>query len=166
LNLNQKTIVSKEVLFVCLGNICRSPAAGAIFGSMVKKEGLSNEISCSSAGVIAAHAGEPADARMQKHASVRGYKIDGISRKFDPRSDFDRFDYIIAMDEDNESDLQRMTRNASDSAKIFRMTDFASSEKYAGVPDPYYGGSSGFELVLDLLEDTCENLLEQIKKGL
>jgi len=133
---------------------------------MVNKEGLSSEIKCDSAGVIGAHAGEPADARMQKHGAMRGYKLESIARKFDPRSDFDRFEYIIAMDEDNESDLQRMTRNAADSAKIYRMTDFASSEKYSGVPDPYYGGSSGFELVLDLLEDACENLLEHIKSEL
>jgi protein-tyrosine phosphatase len=158
--------VSKEVLFVCLGNICRSPGAEAIFRSMVGKERLSSEISCDSAGIIGAHEGEPADARMQKHAAMRGYQLESISRKFNPKSDFDRFDYIIAMDEDNESDLQRMTRNAADSAKIYRMTDFASSEKYSGVPDPYYGGNSGFELVLDLLEDTCENLLEHIKREL
>jgi protein-tyrosine phosphatase len=159
-----KNKVKKEILFVCLGNICRSPGAEAIFRSMVNKDGLNKEISCDSAGVIGAHAGEPADARMQKLAAIRGFKVDSIARKFDPKTDFDRFEYIIAMDEDNESDLQSMTRNASESSKIYRMTDFASTEKYSGVPDPYYGGNSGFELVLDLLEDACENLLEHIKR--
>jgi protein-tyrosine phosphatase len=154
--------VSTQVLFVCLGNICRSPGAEAIFKSMVKKEGLEGEISCDSAGIIGAHAGEPADERMQKHALQRGYKLESISRKFDPKTDLDHYDYIIAMDEDIESDLQRMTRNTADSRKIFRMTDFSSSQKYSGIPDPYYGGNSGFELVLDLLEDACEGLLEHI----
>lgn len=156
--------MKKAVLFVCLGNICRSPGAEAIFKSMVIQERLGNEISCESAGIIGAHEGQPADERMKKHASLRGYQLDGIARKFDPKADFDRFDYILAMDEDNENDLQRMTRNANDSNKIYRMTDFSSSQKYPGVPDPYYGGNSGFELVLDLLEDACENLLEHIKQ--
>ena len=153
----------KTVLFVCLGNICRSPGAEAVLNSMISKEHLSGEISCESAGTISAHLGEPADQRMQEHASKRGYKVDSISRKFNPRVDFDTFDYIIAMDESIENDLQRLTRNAKDSEKIYRMTDFSSSSKYEGIPDPYYGGSSAFELVLDLLEDACEGLLEHIQ---
>jgi len=154
-----------EVLFVCLGNICRSPGAEAVFQSMVEKEGLSSVISCDSAGIIGVHEGGPADSRMQKHANLRGYNLLSIARKFNPLTDFDRFDFIIGMDEDNISDLQRMTRSSKDSAKIYLMTDFCSSDKYIGVPDPYYGGSSGFELVLDLLEDGCENLLEHIKNS-
>jgi protein-tyrosine phosphatase len=152
-----------KIIFVCLGNICRSPGAEAIFKSIISKEYLSDEITCDSAGTISAHAGEPADERMQEHALRRGYKVDSIARKFNPRADFDAFDYIIAMDESVESDLQRLTRSPEDSAKIYRMTDFCSSSKYSGVPDPYYGGSSGFEVVLDLLEDACEGLLEHIR---
>jgi protein-tyrosine phosphatase len=152
-----------KILFVCLGNICRSPGAEAIFKSIISKEYLSDEITCDSAGTISAHAGEPADQRMQEHALRRGYKVDSIARKFNPRADFDEFDYIIAMDESVESDLQRLTRSPEDSAKIYRMTDFCSSSKYSGVPDPYYGGSSGFEVVLDLLEDACEGLLEHVR---
>jgi protein-tyrosine phosphatase len=155
--------VKKSILFVCLGNICRSPGAEAIFNSIISKEHLSNKIICDSAGTIGAHAGEPADSRMVEHASRRGYKVDSIARKFNPREDFDKYDYIIAMDESNESDLQRLTRNAEDSEKIYRMTDFSSSSKYSGIPDPYYSGSSGFEVVLDLLEDACEGLLEHIR---
>jgi protein-tyrosine phosphatase len=155
--------MKKAVLFVCLGNICRSPGAEAILSSMVREDGLDGEITCESAGIISAHEGEPADERMQKHASARGYKLQGTARKFDPKNDFNRFDYILAMDEDIESDLQRMTRSAEDSNKIYRMTDFSSSQKYSGVPDPYYGGSSGFELVIDLLEDACEGLLEHLR---
>jgi protein-tyrosine phosphatase len=154
--------MKKSVLFVCLGNICRSPGAEAVFNSMINDEHLSDEISCESAGIIGVHVGEPADSRMLDHASRRGYKINSIARKFNPKFDFEKFDYIIAMDESIESDLQRLTRSAEDSEKIFRMTDFSSSSKYSGVPDPYYGGSSGFEVVLDLLEDSCEGLLEYI----
>ena len=158
--------MKKKVLFVCLGNICRSPGAEAIFNKMIEKEGLSDEITCDSAGIIGAHAGEPADSRMKQHASERGYRLDSVSRKFDPNVDFNRFDYILAMDENNEIDLQRMTRNSAESAKIYRMTDFSTSQRYAEVPDPYYGGNAGFELVLDILEDACENLLEHIKSEL
>jgi len=152
-----------RVLFVCLGNICRSPGAEAIFNWIINQEHLSGEVSCDSAGTIGAHVGEPADSRMIEHASKRGYKVDSISRKFNPKADFDEFDYIIAMDDSVESDLQRLTRSAKDSEKIFRMTDFSSSSKYEGIPDPYYGGGSAFELVLDLLEDACEGLLVHIQ---
>jgi protein-tyrosine phosphatase len=152
-----------RILFVCLGNICRSPGAEAIFNLIISKENLSDVVSCDSAGTISAHVGEPADQRMIERASKRGYKVDHIARKFNPKEDFNKFDYIIAMDDTVESDLQRLTRSAEDSEKIYLMTDFSASSKYSGVPDPFYGGSSGFEVVLDLLEDTCEGLLEHIK---
>lgn len=152
-----------KILFVCLGNICRSPGAEAIFKLLIKQEHLEGVVSCDSAGTISAHAGEPADQRMIERALKRGYKVDSIARKFNPKVDFNEFDYIIAMDDSVESDLQRLTRGNEDSEKIYRMTDFSSSSKYSGVPDPYYGGSSGFEVVLDLLEDSCEGLLEHIK---
>ena len=155
--------MKKRVLFVCLGNICRSPSAEAVFRSLVQRSGWENEILCDSAGIIGAHSGEPADSRMRVHASKRGYKLDSISRKFDPETDFDQFDYIIGMDEENIWDLERMARGNNDLGKIYRMTDF--SKKHAGqpVPDPYYGGARGFELVLDLLEDACNGLLQHIK---
>jgi protein-tyrosine phosphatase len=152
-----------RILFVCLGNICRSPGAEAIFNKILNQEHLSNEISCDSAGTIAAHVGEPADSRMIERAAKRGYNVDSIARKFNSKTDFDEFDLIIAMDDSVESDLQRLTRNSIDSGKIYRMTDFSSTNMYSGVPDPYYGGSSGFEVVLDLLEDACEGLLDHIK---
>jgi protein-tyrosine phosphatase len=155
-----------EVLFVCLGNICRSPGAEAIFNHMIDQERLSNDISCSSAGMIGAHAGESADQRMIEHARKRGYTINSIARKFNPKSDFDKYDYIIAMDDAIESDLQRLTRNSDDSGKIYQMIDFSSSRNYSGIPDPYYGGSSGFEVVLDLLEDACEGLLDHIRNNI
>jgi protein-tyrosine phosphatase len=154
-----------SVLFVCLGNICRSPSAEAVFKAVVTKAGLENEFDIDSAGTIAVHSGEPADARMQQHASRRGYKLTSLSRKVNPKVDFDRFDYIIAMDDQNLRDLQAMARNAHDVDKISKMTDYASRSSHTSVPDPYYGGPSGFELVLDLLEDACAGLLVHIQKN-
>jgi len=153
----------KHVLFVCLGNICRSPSAEAVFNALIKKNGLDNEISCDSAGTAAYHAGEPADYRMRQFGKKRGYNLTSISRPVKPDKDFDRFDYIIGMDTQNVRDLQRMARNENDRKKIYLMTDFASGLKYDSVPDPYYGGDAGFELVLDILEDACAGLIAKIK---
>jgi len=153
------------VLFVCWGNICRSPSAEAVFRALVEKEGLSGKIACDSAGTISAHCGEPADMRMRRHAIRRGYRLDSISRIIDP-SDFDRFDYIIAMDDKNINDLDHFIRTPHDRSKITKMTDYCSFYTNTSVPDPYYGGDEGFELVLDLLEDACRGLIEVIKKEL
>ena len=154
----------KKILFVCLGNICRSPSAEAVFAGIVKNNGEANGFEIDSAGTSAWHAGEPADRRMQSHAVKRGYNLTSISRKFNPHSDFDRFDMIVGMDNSNTEDLKRMARNADDLKKLYKMTDFSRNFGYDEVPDPYYGGSEGFELVLDLLEDACEGLLEATKK--
>lgn len=156
--------VIKRILFVCLGNICRSPSAEAVFRDVVKKNGMTAKIEIDSAGTSAWHAGEPADRRMQSHALLRGYNLNSISRKFDPDSDFDRFDLIVGMDDYNLRDLRTMARSDSDRKKIRKMTDFSRRFGYNAVPDPYYGGEEGFELVLDLLEDACEGLLEAINK--
>lgn len=153
----------KQILFVCLGNICRSPSAEAVFKALIEKKGLDNEISCDSAGTAAYHAGEPADFRMRQFAKKRGYHLTSISRPVNPETDFDRFDYIIGMDSQNVRDLQRMARNENDRKKIYLMTDFASSLRYDSVPDPYYGGDAGFELVLDILEDTSAGLIRKLQ---
>ncbi len=152
----------KKILFVCLGNICRSPSAEAVFAGMVKKRGLNGNFEIDSAGTSGWHQGEQADQRMQLHAIKRGYKLTSISRKFDPEYDFDHFDLIIGMDDENVHTLKQMARNDSDLHKITKMTDFRKDWKYDEVPDPYYGGEQGFELVLDLLEDSCEGLLEKL----
>ena len=153
-----------NVLFVCLGNICRSPAAEAVFNALISKNGLGNELQCDSAGTAAYHAGEPADYRMRQTAKKRGYQCTSISRPVNPTSDFGRFDYIIAMDRQNLKDLKAMAQNDSGRKKIFLMTDFASSGKFDSVPDPYYGGDAGFELVLDILEDSCEGLISKLRE--
>lgn len=156
--------MKKKVLFVCWGNICRSPSAEAVFTAIVKKAGQLNDFEIDSAGTISAHSGETADARMQSHAIKRGYRLTSRSRKINPDVDFDYFDHIIAMDEKNINDLFALSRSESDRNKITKMTDYCTQfTKHAAVPDPYYGGSAGFELVLDLLEDACEGLLHQIQ---
>ncbi len=152
-----------KVLFVCLGNICRSPSAEAIFRGFVEKKGLEDIFEIDSAGTSGYHQGEPADARMRRHASKRGYKLTSLSRKFNPGADFDHFDVIIAMDRDNLHDLQKMARSKEDEKKLSLMTDFSSAFDYSYVPDPYYGGDQGFELVIDLLEDASSGLFNRIK---
>ncbi len=152
-----------NVLFVCMGNICRSPSGEAVMNKFIKRAGLENEIECDSAGTIAYHEGEQADARMKRHALNRGFRITSIARRF-RNVDFENFDFIIAMDGDNYKDLHSFDQEKKYSNKIYLMTDFAKNGKYSEVPDPYYGGPEGFENVLDILEESCEGLLEEIKK--
>lgn len=159
-------MTTKKILFVCLGNICRSPSAEAVFTGLVNKSGLAKMYEIDSAGTGGWHVGKPADKRMQKHAIRRGYDLTSIGRQFDPESDFDRFDIIVAMDDENVATLKQLARNQDDEKKIQKMTDFSKEWGYSEVPDPYYGGDEGFELVLDLLEDACEGLLEATKKQL
>jgi protein-tyrosine phosphatase len=154
----------KQVLFVCLGNICRSPSAEAVFNAMVEKNGLAEELRCDSAGTAAYHAGDQADYRMKQFAQKRGYCLTSISRQVDPKVDFDRFDYIIGMDNQNVRDLKAVAQNENDRKKISLMTDYCSGKKYDSVPDPYFGGAAGFELVLDILEDACEGLIRKLQE--
>ncbi|RLD47800.1 MAG: low molecular weight phosphotyrosine protein phosphatase [Bacteroidetes bacterium] len=156
--------MKKNILFVCLGNICRSPSAEAVFKHLVEKKGEEGNFFIDSAGTSAWHAGEKADARMRRHAKKRGIELTSISRKFVPE-DFDRFDYIIAMDRENMDEMKRMARNKNDLDKLHMMTDFSQKFNYHEIPDPYYGGDEGFELVLDLLEDANKGLLEHIKSS-
>ena len=154
----------KHILFVCMGNICRSPAAEGIMKQMVQEQGLENCFHIDSAGTYGYHEGELPDSRMRSHAMKRGYKLTSRSRpiKYD---DFDRFDLIIGMDDHNISSLRQMAPTPESQKKIKRMTDFCRHHSYSHVPDPYYGGASGFELALDLLEDACEGLLEELYKA-
>lgn len=151
-----------SVLFVCMGNICRSPSAEAVMKAYVEREGLSGQIFCDSAGTISYHAGEPADSRMKRHAQKRNYKLTSISRQI-RAEDFMEFDYIIGMDDENMFNMKGFMTEAEQAYKLHKMTDFCSKNNPGSVPDPYYGGDQGFEQVLDLLEDACEGLLNHIR---
>lgn len=151
----------KKILFVCLGNICRSPGAEAVFNALIEKKGLENEFLCDSAGTAAYHVGEPADSRMRKIGVNRGYNLNSRARRFDPNRDFDQFHLIIGMDRQNVRDLQGIARNKNERKQISLMTDFCSNKTHDSVPDPYFGGDAGFELVFDILEDACEGLLRK-----
>lgn len=152
-----------RVLFVCMGNICRSPAAEGVFKKLVKSENLDKLIEVDSAGTIEYHSGELPDTRMRKHALQRGYDLTSRARQFNPAKDFDEFDYIVTMDDDNYSNIMDLDKNNLYKRKIFKMTSFSSDKSVSKVPDPYYGGSEGFENVLDILEDCTNNLLVKIK---
>ncbi len=153
-----------KILFVCLGNICRSPSAEAVMNGVIEDAGLEEFIMCDSAGTYGYHAGQNADARMQSHAIKRGYDLTSISRKI-IKDDFKDFDYIIAMDNSNYDDLISFAQIAEDRAKIYKIIDFCSTMSPSEVPDPYYGGDAGFEEVLDILEDATNGLLNHLKKG-
>jgi protein-tyrosine phosphatase len=155
-----------KVLFVCMGNICRSPAAEGIFKKYVEEAKLDNKISIDSAGTIGYHAGELPDERMRKHALTRGYNLDSRARQFNPKQDFEEFDYIVTMDDDNYSDIKKLDSKKLYVDKIFKMGDFITDKNVSEVPDPYYGGSEGFEYVINILESGSKNLLTKIKTDL
>lgn len=152
-----------SILFVCLGNICRSPMAEGIFLKLLEREKIAANFEVDSAGLLDVHQGELADGRMRLHASKRNYTLTHRSRPV-TKADFDRFDMIIGMDEDNIVGLKRLASTRQHEAKIHRMTDFCQTFKDSFVPDPYYGGDKGFEHVIDLLEDACEGLLQEVGK--
>ncbi len=151
-----------NILFVCMGNICRSPSAEAVMNKIINDEKLSDKIKCDSAGTIDYHEGEPADSRMKKHASKRGYALTSIARQF-KRNDFEKFDYIVVMDRENYSDIIAKDQDGKYTNKVSIMTDYCTKHNANEVPDPYYGGAEGFEKVLDLLEDACKGLLNKIE---
>ena len=153
----------KQLLFVCLGNICRSPAAEAVMIPKLKKTGLDKFVTCDSAGIIGFHSGQPADSRMRRLARRRGYEVTSISRSVICKIDFNQFDMIIGMDDQNIADLNKLALTNEHRLKIFKMTDFSTKFEYDHIPDPYYGGNDAFELVLDLLEDACDGLILHLK---
>lgn len=154
-----------KILFVCLGNICRSSSAEEVMRTFIKREGLEKEIEVDSAGILSYHQGELPDSRMRMHASRRGYNLTHRSRPVCTQ-DFFEFDKIVGMDDRNIQDLKDRAPSLEAERKICRMTDFCCMKQVDYVPDPYYGGASGFENVLDILEDACAGLLEEIRKEL
>ena len=153
-----------KILFVCLGNICRSPAAEGVMKAVVESAGDSGRFEIDSAGTGNYHIGDLPDRRMRIHAQRRGYNLTHICRQVRP-SDFEEFDLIVAMDASNRRNLQLGAPTPEAEEKIIMMADFADlATKYDHIPDPYYEGAEGFELVLDLLESACDNLYQQLKK--
>ncbi|MDR1601466.1 MAG: low molecular weight phosphotyrosine protein phosphatase [Tannerella sp.] len=149
-----------KILFVCMGNICRSPAAEGILRKKVHEAGLDGRFEIDSAGTYGYHEGELPDPRMRMHASARGYALTSRSRPVRV-DDFSRFDWIVGMDDVNMSYLMDMAPDVYSQKKICRMTDFCRIHRADHVPDPYYGGASGFTYVLDLLEDACDGIVEK-----
>ena len=153
----------RRVLFVCLGNICRSPAAEGIFAAFVQERSLENKYGWDSAGTSAHHQGELADSRMREHAKRRRILLESKSRAF-KIDDFDNFDLILTMDNLNHRDIMNLARNDKDKSKIKKMVAYCYRHDDSEVPDPYYGGAEGFEHVLDLLSEGCTNLLNELEK--
>ena len=154
-----------KILFVCLGNICRSSSAEEVMRTFIKREGLEEKIEVDSAGILNYHQGELPDSRMRMHAYHRGYELTHRSRPV-CTEDFLTFDMIIGMDDRNIQDLKDRAPSPEAEKKISRMTDYSRTKMVDYVPDPYYGGAQGFETVLDILEDACEGLLDEIRKEL
>lgn len=156
----------KKILFVCLGNICRSAAANGIMESIVIREGLQHSVEVDSAGTYGGHAGDLPDYRMRAAAATRGYNLTHRARRI-TEDDFYIFDYIIVMDDNNYESVSRLAPGRKYLDKVYRFVEFCTKhDNWSYVPDPYYEGREGFELVLDLLEDGCEGVLNQVKKEL
>jgi len=154
--------MKKKILFVCLGNICRSPMAEGVMLKLIKDAGLEDQYEIDSAGIMGYHEGELADSRMRMHASKRGYNLVSLSRPV-RTEDFYDFDLIIGMDDSNIRDLNDRAPSPQEVTKIHRMTEYCTRHDADHVPDPYYGGAGGFEYVIDLLEDACAGLLKELE---
>ena len=154
-----------KILFCCMGNICRSPSAEGVFRAAVDEAGLSGRVIIDSAGTHGYHVGEPPDTRSQRHAARRGYDLSRQRARQVEDADFARFDLIVAMDHDNLA-LLRAQCPSSHAHKLRLMMDFAPAAGIDVVPDPYYGGASGFERVLDLLEQASSGLLVEVRRQL
>lgn len=153
-----------RVCFVCLGNICRSPTAEGVFRSLVEEAGLADRIAIDSAGTGGWHEGDPPDRRARAAAHARGIVVGGRARPFHP-DDFDRFDYVVAMDAENLAELSARAPNDEARARLSLLRDFdPEAPSGAEVPDPYYGGPDGFDRVLDLCLASCRALLDHVRE--
>ena len=153
-----------RILFVCLGNIVRSPLAESMFRHLAAEAGVADKYEVDSAGTGAYHVGERPDSRMRRVAVRRGFRYDGRARQFS-RQDFDRFDLIIAMDMSNRNSLYGLARSQADRDKIHSMREYDPlGGPQDGVPDPYYGGMDGFERTYDIVERSCKGQLETLEK--
>ena len=152
--------MKQRVLFICLGNICRSCTAEEIFRTLVARAGYSQHFDIDSAGIIDYHEGELPDERMRRIAARHGYQLTHRSRPF-TAADFDRFDWIVAMDEKNRICLQLLAETESQLRKIVMMADYLTRHESSYIPDPYYGEERDFEWVVELLEDACSGFLSE-----
>ena len=152
-----------SVLFVCLGNICRSPAAEAIFLKLLNSQGLQDDFLVDSAGTGSWHVGKDADSRMRLAAKQRGIMITSKARQIDI-NDFINFNYILAMDNSNFENIMKIKNRESQSnfSKVIKIQEFSSSFSEKEVPDPYFGGEEGFNYVLDILEDSVNGFLQSV----
>ncbi|TVU55545.1 MAG: low molecular weight phosphotyrosine protein phosphatase [Arthrospira sp. PLM2.Bin9] len=151
--------MSYRLLFVCLGNICRSPSAENIMNHLIEEANLGDRIVCDSAGTSSYHIGSAPDSRMTMAAKKRGIVLKGSARQF-TSEDFENFDLILAMDRDNYQQIMYLDQGKKYGDKVKLMCDFCRHHNLKEVPDPYYGGPEGFNQVIDLLLDACEGLLE------
>ena len=154
-----------RILFVCLGNICRSPTAEGVMRHLLREEGLADRVELESAGTGGWHVGDPPDARATEAAGRRGIVLDGAARRVTP-ADFERFDLLVAMDRDNLADLRRLAPDAVAREKVRLLREFdpaSAGGRDLDVPDPYYGGPRGFDDVLDLVEAACRGLLDEVR---
>jgi protein-tyrosine phosphatase len=154
-----------KVLFVCLGNICRSPTADGVMRHMVQSAGLQDQIVIDSAGTAAWHIGKSPDPRSQDYAYNRGYDLSPLRARQVNTDDFETFDLLLAMDSENYSNLMALCPAGAEH-KVKKFLSYSRLKPQQDVPDPYYGGEQGFEHVLDLVEDACEQLLQHIKISL
>jgi protein-tyrosine phosphatase len=150
-----------RILFVCLGNICRSPLAESIFRHLARERGLEHLFEIDSAGTSGYHAGSAPDSRSVATARGRGVEVVGTSRQLDA-ADLRRFDYVIAMDAENLSDVERLRAAAGGTSRVHRLREWDAEAGDGNVPDPYYGGGRGFEDVHDIVERACGALLDHL----
>ena len=156
-----------RILFVCMGNICRSPTAEGVMRGLLRAEGLEQAVTIDSAGTGGWHAGDPPDTRAVAAARSRDVVVEGAARQVTAQ-DFDRFDLVLAMDRDNERELLARAPDDEARAKVRLLREFDPAAVAAGdldVPDPYYGGSHGFDRVLDLVEAACHGLLDEVRSA-
>ncbi len=153
-----------RILFVCMGNICRSPTAEGVFRRKIEEAGLADRVEIDSAGTHAYHVGEPPDPRAREAASRRGIDLSGLRARQAQADDFARFDYVLAMDRDNYHGLMRLAERNRGAARLHLFLEFARGIGEQEVPDPYYGGDQGFEQVLDMIEEASDGLIEHLRK--
>ncbi len=151
-----------QVVFVCLGNICRSPTGEGLFQHLVNERGLEHYFVIDSAGTAAYHVGEPANSKSRMIAKERGVELHSKARQFSP-SDFGIFDLIIAMDKENKKNILALAGSDADKNKVMLMRDFDPKPGDGNVPDPYYGGLDGFVSVFDIVKRSCASLLDQLQ---